>query len=202
MKIHLLNESWEIANSIEELEPLMTKINNVIKNKSAIIQRIYVDGIDLNEDFLDYVTENIRKIDDINIHTIDERTFINQLISTSSDYLERALPDLVTFTNELYKGLNDDIWNKFSTFIEGLEYIIYTISSIRNSSTIYVSFDNPSEFLQNLNITLHELMEAAEDKNNSLMADLLSYEISPQLDNLFKLLNHTIDCEVKRNDLQ
>jgi|GEM_PF-3279832 len=202
MKIYMLDEVLQFTNRSDEIENIIHKINHIAQESNVIIQQITVDGADLEEDFYEHLSEHIAQVEEVRVETVSEREFVDQLIVTSMEYLGRAIPELDAFTNRLYQGLNDEVWGTFHSFIEGLEYIIFTIERIRTARNAYVSFSDASKFHQQLHTNLQQLMSAAEDKDNSLMSDLINYEFKPQLSELLRVLGETIDREVKRHDLQ
>ncbi|QGQ93523.1 hypothetical protein EHS13_00580 [Paenibacillus psychroresistens] len=202
IKIYILDEVWEYSNHVNEIVPLFSKLNDLTNKADLVIQQIIIDDTEITGDFMDYLSENIDSIDEIHIQVIDKREMLDEMLVTSSQYLTRALPEMTLFINQLYQGLNDLVWNKFSVFIEGLQYVIYTLDSISQSVNRYTTFPNSALFLQELNLVLQQLMEASINKDNALMADILNYELKPHLEKLQGLFTHTIDSEVKRNDLQ
>jgi hypothetical protein len=202
MKVYILDEVWEHTNHTNEIEPLFIKLNQFTKASNLVIQQIVIDGVELTGDFMEYLVDNIDAIKDIHIEVIDKRVMMDEMMVSSSQYLANSLPEMSVFINQLYQGLNDEVWNKFSEMIEGLQYVIYTLDVISQSSQAYKTFPNSALFLQELNLILQQLMDASINKDNSLMADLLNYELKPHLAKLQELFHVTIDSEVKRNDLQ
>ncbi|MCD1260842.1 hypothetical protein B5M42_018735 [Paenibacillus athensensis] len=202
MKIYMLDEVLQFANELNEIETIIHKINELAKRSNVIIQHITVNGEPLEEDFYGYLTEHMAQIEEIRVETIAEREHIDQLIVRSTEYLGRALPELDAFTNRIYQGFSDEVWSTFHSFIEGLEYIIITLESIRSARSPYMSFSSSEVYLQQIHASLQQLMEASTDKDNSLIADLIHYEFKPLLADLHHELGETLDCEVKRDDLQ
>jgi hypothetical protein len=202
MKVHLLENTWDFSNNPSQLELIVDTIEEFAREKSLYIQRIVVDSEEVLDDFSEYLAVHIEHIEVIEIEAVSNKRFLDELIITSSDYLKHSLPGLTILSNDLYKGLNEETWIALNDFIEGLQYISRTLSALSSSQRLYDSFTDPTGTLIELNSALQHLMEASLQKDNTLMADLLSYEIKPLLEGLLDLLNHTLDSEVQRNDLQ
>jgi hypothetical protein len=202
MKIYILDEIWEYTNHVNEIEPLLIRLNQLTKLSDLVIQQIIINGAVLKGDFMEYLTENIDTINEILIEVIGKHEMLDEMIVTSSQYLEGSFPEISLLASRFYQGLSDEGWSKFSELMEGLQYVIYTLDAISQSVKAYKTFPNSALFLQELNLILKQLMDASSNQDNSLMADILNYELKPHLATLQGLLQNTIDSEVKRNDLQ
>jgi len=115
-----------------------------------------------------------------------------------------AIPQLKVLSDEFYAAPTTDTWNKMSDFLEGVQWVISTFSSIdgwQNLNTIvndYEVWNGYAKEIFSLQQIIVEFEEVLENNDVVSIGDILAYEIEPILksmeENLCKLCTETIRC--------
>ncbi|GGF91483.1 hypothetical protein [Paenibacillus abyssi] len=195
MKIYMLNEVWEYENSQEQIDFIVDRIQTFLNQSRVIIEQILIDGEELDGNFTDFLAGHIDGVNKVDIKVVKESEWLTQMLESSTHYISRALPELTKLSDQLYTGLDVNVWSSINDFTEGLQHITILVQSLSGYMLSDGNAGGSEAFLSQLNGNLGQFMNAALDKDHTLMADLLNYEIKPQLEQLLHQLNQIMISE-------
>lgn len=177
--IYFLEKDEEIIEKIADiLTDEMEKTNKVIKS-------LEIDGLELYQDYFEYILDNINYIESINAKLITYKELVGETLVGTIDYLQGAAEEIVPLSEAFYAEPTKESWDDFSDLLEGINWIISVFNLIDNDKTLIETL--PSYEIWNLYakdiLTLNELIpqmnDALNSKDNTLLADLMMYEILP-----------------------
>jgi hypothetical protein len=198
MQVQISEESWNYSNDAAEVEKLMGDIQAFLNQTGLYLSAMRVDANEIYEDYQDYIMDHIHEIECIEVvaHTIEEMT--NQILLSTEQYLERAIPNMRQLSREFYQGPSADSWDNMSQMVEGLQWIYQMVHSVVQADT---GSDERLPFqgvIAQFDDALPGLSDAVEMKDAVAIADAITYELLPVINGLYELIKNTIDDKVVR----
>lgn len=194
MKIFLNDSELDLKHNLT-LPQIFKNIKKELNGK--IISKIYINEVEVNER---YLKESLIEKEDINklrFMLKDNNELIKETLEEIDGYLPRLKNGCIETSNLLRNGDFKPANEKYQYIIEGLNWYSQTISNIINLLNLeeYINLINNN--LTYMNKTLEELIEAYENEDNILVADILEYEIADFIDTFIEL-NKQLKKEIIR----
>jgi hypothetical protein len=203
LKVHMENQEIEINNEQSDIDSLFNRINETLEKSGLYLSHMNIDGIEVYDDYYEYILGKLDGIKSITIEMITLRQWVDNMLLSMKDYVDRIVPETSRLSEQFYQNLNT-AWGEFVQLMEGLQWITSTLNVIDSLSKEKLYYTNWNDFLQlfsSIQQELKDLEDAVQNKDTVLIGDILQYEVKPLLENLQKTVNNTIDNEVKRHDL-
>lgn len=207
MKLYILDRILEYENKINIFDDIATEINNTVKKSNLVFSHLVIDGVEVYNDFYDYFLDNIKNIKEIIVVTKTTREISKEIILSTIDYIERAIPEIDILSNEFYRTPSSESWNKLIDLIEGFKWIIDTFVTIDTNSQLKDIVKNYEEWnlyakdVYSLKVLLNEFEEILENSDLVSTADILSYEIVPLFEEMKDKLKKLVLEEVDIDDI-
>ncbi|MEM5591541.1 hypothetical protein AAHH67_06835 [Niallia circulans] len=186
MELHLTKEIITYENSVENIEVLIQKINEDLEKNKLYFSHLIINGTEVYRDFEYKLTEDIGKIEKIQLVTKTIKEFISDLTVSLNEYCGRAVPIIKQLTEQFYQSPTEESWVLLQDLLEGLNWIYNTIKGICN-----MELDEYRENLllvsSHLDNELPNLLEAIENHDFILIGDIISYEILPQFESIISI---------------
>lgn len=196
MKVLLNNEVREELSDIDTFNKLLEAIRS--KLDSEIIEKIYLDDVEVNESYLINNEPEIEKISELKLITKKNEELILETLEEADDYLPN-LKEGVMKTSELFrKGDNEEANLKYQLCLEGLEWYINVLQRILSLIEAEKLKEEIQSCLSDINNMLVDLMKAYKNEDIVFVADLLEYEIADYIDEFIefnKELKETLDFD-------
>lgn len=202
MRIKILEHSWECENDRSQLGALFRKIEHLLEENAVHIGKMVVDGREIFEEYREYIENRVDAVKLIEIETVTLQQYADELILEIRNYLNRALPEIPSLTTEFYQGGSKEAWSRLNELLEGLQYVLQYMNIVYEQRQI--QYDNLEIFgagSQMISSSVSELMEAVQEQNTTMIADILLYEILEGLSTFKEEMQNTIDNEVVPHDL-
>lgn len=203
MIIHILDKSLEYENKQEVLDTIFKEIDNIVNSGNMIFSHLIIDGQEVYNDFYDYFLDNMKNIQEVKVVTRIAKEAFEEILLSTIDYLNRAIPEIEVLSNEFYKTPSRESWGKLGDLLEGVKWIMDTFMIIdadfdlKNIVNSYEDWNIYAEDIYKLNELLIEFEEMLENSDFVSTADILSYEIIPLFNDMKKKLEKLISEEVE-----
>ena len=207
MKIHILDKTLEYENKKDILDTMFKEINDIVSGTNLIFSHLIIDDLEVYDDFYDYFLDNIKNIEEVIVVTKTIKKMSEEILLSTVDYLERAIPEIEILSNEFYKTPSRESWKKLMDLIEGIKWIMDTFVAIdyneqlKNIVNSYEEWNIYAKDIYELNELIIEFEEILENSDFVSTADILSYEIIPLFNNMKEKLLKLISEEVEINDI-
>lgn len=208
MKIHILYKVLEYENNKDILDDIFNEINNIISNENLVFSHLIIDGIDIYEDHYDYFMDNIKFIEEVKVVAKTVKEILEEIILSTIDYIERAMPEIEILADEFYKEPSKESWHKLTELIGGIKWIIDSFAIIDNTLELkdivdsYEEWNLYAKYIYELGELMGEFEEILENNDLVSIADILSYEIVPLFkgmqEKLEKLVLEEVDMDASR----
>jgi hypothetical protein len=174
---------------LEKDEGIIEKIADILTDEmektNKVIKSLEIDGLELYQDYFEYILDNLNYIENIKVKLITYKELVGETLVGTIDYLQGAAEEIVPLSEAFYAEPTKEAWDDFSDLLEGINWIISVFNLIDNDKTLIETL--PSYEIWNLYakdiLTLNELIpqmnDALNSKDNTLLADLMMYEILP-----------------------
>ncbi len=198
MKINILGVTKEYENNRDQIDEVFEYIEKTIEDSNLILSYLEIDGIEVYSDFEDYFLDNIKTIKEINVITRTEKEMYKEILLSTTDYIERAIPEIEILSNEFYKTPTKETWNRLLQLIDGLNWIINSFSIIDSRQNLRDLVDNYEVwniYAQNifsLKDLISELDEIIQIRDLVSLGDILAYEVSPLFNKIKEILEKLI----------
>lgn len=207
MIIHILDKTLEYENKKDILDTMFKEINDIVSGTNLIFSHLIIDDLEVYDDFYDYFLDNIGNIEEVIVVTKTIKKMSEEILLSTIDYLERAIPEIEILSNEFYKTPSRESWKKLMDLIEGIKWIMDTFAAIdyneqlKNIVNSYEEWNIYAKYIYELNELIIEFEEVLENSDFVSTADILSYEIIPLFNNMKEKLLKLISEEVEINDI-
>jgi hypothetical protein len=201
MKVQVMEDVWEYSNDLLGIDHLFNKVDDLLDDSEYHISYIVVDGMEVYEDFKDYLSEHIGSVMNVQVivQTIQEMSD-NLLISTES-YLENALPEVEELYKQFYQGPTQDSWNKLVLLFEGLQWLFHLTELIEKNRPDLEDWEQCVNHIQKLKDSLGGMEEAMKSNDTIFIGDNLFYETLSSLKGFQANVKRIIDHKVVRPDV-
>ncbi|MDR3541397.1 MAG: hypothetical protein P4L69_10585 [Desulfosporosinus sp.] len=201
MEIKILEDSIQLKNEVSSIE-IMNIINEQLKVRDLILDRMSIDGRQVQGDFEEYLHDRVGEISIIEVHTIPWKKWMDGALIMALQYLGRAIPGVRRLSDDFYRGNTEENWQTLGQLLEGLQWLAELIHNLEQKGTqYYSSWDTAISLTFSFRGLLANLEEAMTTSNLVSVADVLAYQVKPLLEAIDKNIQKTVDSEVKRYDL-
>ncbi|MFC5604731.1 hypothetical protein [Sporosarcina koreensis] len=187
-------------NSSVSTEEIIKKINNLL-DKGYYFSHFIADGIEVYDEHEFYLNKNGEHISRLEIIAKTVEEFVNDLLLSTEEYIERANPDLMILAEEFYDNPNAATWERLVQLLEGLQWLDEMLLVIGQSGTVPTNWKAYLTVSAKMQENIQTLSEAVENKDNILIGDIIKYELISVFENLNNEVKQTIDNEGIRHDL-
>lgn len=181
-------------------EEVIGKINELLQN-DFYFSHLVIDGEEILEDPEIYLIRNIGNVESIEVIVVAAQEFINNLLLSTEEYAERAIPHITTLAEMFYNNPSPTNWYDLNQLLEGIQWILSMIGVVDESIVRPSSWSEVLTNVREIQAELGNLEEALENTDTVLVGDILNYEILPVFEALTKEVKRIIDTEGTRYDL-
>ena len=194
MIIKIMDSNKLFENKDSEISKIFDYINNTLEDKKVFLKSLEIDGIEVYEDYYEYLIENINFIDEVKVNIQNLSELVNDVIYSSYNYIERATPLIEKLSTKFRKGPTEESWNELENLFSGIEWILESYSNIDKYSNLnelisnYYIWNEYVVEIEKIRITLPDFLDAVKNKDSVLISDILIYEINP----IFQAMNEKL----------
>lgn len=199
MKLLFIEQVVEFEQNLT-VEEIIEKINELLGNQ-FYFSHLVIDGKEVIEAPEDYLLQNLTHITELEVIAVEAKQFVGELLLSSEEYVERAVPHITDLSDAFYHHPNQENWISLSELFEGIQWLASMISTIDQSIIRPKNWDVVVEAATTLQNELGELEEALENTDTILVGDILQYEILPAFETFGTEIKLAIDTEGIRYDL-
>lgn len=201
MKLLLLDETYTYNNDEESIDKMFGEILEKISETDLQFSHLVIDGEEVYENYGEYILERLNEVDTVEVVLKTVKELINETLLSTESYIKRAIPEIETIVDEFYQNPSQQTWEKLKQLIEGIQWIAQVILSIDQFEEKLANWEDYLTNLATLQNELPNLLEALQNQDALLIADVIQYEILPIFELLQKNVTETIDNEGARPDL-
>lgn len=196
MQVTILDETNHFNKISGVFEQVQTFINHILENKKVYFSHMIIDGVEVYHDYEYYIEDHLSQIENIHVEVKTPTEFIQDIVDSIQQYVERALPEIKQLADSFYQSSQSESWDKLHDLIEAIQWIHESIVLIDREKAKPYDWDKFLITASSFENIFPNMMEALEARDNILIADILTYEISP----LFQEIHQLNLSEVHKRD--
>lgn len=174
-------------------ENILLRISEIIDPENEIISHYNIDGNTYYGTFEDISKLDLLKIDEIVLSVKSKEEFILELTRSIVEYLERAELEIPKVVEDLYAKTSSETWNKMVDLFESLQWLFRAEEVINQTKVKLYQTEKLQKFSQNIKNSLTEIEASIINKDELMIADLINYEILPNVTKIKEhLQNHVL----------
>lgn len=206
MKIYVLDEVLEYENSEKAIDDMFNEIDEIISKSNYTFSHLEIDGYDVYTDFHEYFVDNIRNIEEVKVIAKTFKEFAEEILNTTANYLEDAIPEIQILSDEFYKSPAQESWKKLADLIEGIKWVMDSFVIVDRSNDIesivksHETWNLYAKDIHSLREIIGEFEEILRNEDLVSTADILSYEVAPLFKEMLDKLNELVDREANASD--
>ncbi|MEK4711628.1 hypothetical protein [Sporosarcina sp. FSL K6-5500] len=199
MKLNFQEQQFEFDKT-SSLDEVIAKINELL-NENYYFSHFIADGNEVYEDHEDFLTMNLDRIEKLEVIAKTGKEFLNELLLSTEDYLQRAKPELSIISEGVYSNPTAEVRTSFGQLMEGLQWLDGMLAVIDNSNERPAEWDRCMELSESMKAEIVSLSEAVENSDNVLIADIIQYEFIPIFESVEIEIGKIIDTVGTRHNL-
>jgi len=180
------------------LKEILVHVNETLISNELVYSHITVDGMDVYEEPLFFLTEGINLYTEVEIKAIDLNTLSVDTLVSIEEYSSRAIPALNKLAEDFYQKPVEESWHKLGELLEGITWLERCSIYLAKSSALENYHTALSQSL-NFSNEISILDEAVERQDLVLIGDILKYEFSPRFETLKQEIIQILSREVKKD---
>lgn len=202
MIIYVENQIFEYENRKDNVDKIIQKIYNIVSNNSKIFSYMIIDGIEVYDNFYEYILDNINVIEKVEVITQTYKELVNSVLVSTINYIERIQSRIEELANSFYKKPSQSSWKDLQDLLDGITWIMNSFAMIDQDNRLrdlvpsYESWNLYAMEVFSLKELLSDFEEALLNKDYVSIADILSYELV----SIFKGMNVKLLTLVSRED--
>lgn len=159
------------------------------------------DGEKVYDDHEDYLYENIESIGKLEVIIKSEKEFMNDVLLSAEEYLQRANPEIKTLAKNFQGVPTGDTLEHFEMQLGGAGWLSDMLKVVSSSEERPSNWKTYHELAGNLQSVLSKMGKAVEKKKNNEISKIIKQGMLPIFENLEMELGKTIDSEFTRKNL-
>lgn len=181
------------------IQTILEKVNKLIEQQGVIFSHLLVDGIEVYENHEMYIKERKTEIMEIEIITHTVKEMIWKTMQSVQEYLERAIPALNALIEKSYDDFSQATWEGINQLAEGMQWMLQFTTFTNASNEQPAHWPQVASSIVTCEKGFAQLLEAVEMQDTVLTLDILSYEIFPAYETLFKRISIALQDEEYMN---
>lgn len=194
MQIMLDEELIEIENNESGLEKLLQIIEQKAMASELIFSHLVIDGVEIYEDFANYLQANFQNIKDIHLEFLPLQQFLQDILQSTGQYLDGVIATIDNLTSAIYNQVDSETWQQIDMLLEGIQWLGETfrvMDSLPNLADMvkdYEQWNLYAKDLQELEVATASLSEPLQFADHVTVGDIILYEIKPVMERLIDSL--------------
>ena len=194
MQIMLDKELIEIENNDSGLEKLLQIIEQKAIASELIFSHLVIDGVEIYEDFADYLQANFQNLKEINLQFLPLQQFIQDILQSTGQYLDGVIATIDNLASAVYNQVDSETWQQIDFLLEGIQWLGETfrvMDSLPNLADMLKDYEQWNLYardLQELEVATASLSEPLQFADHVTVGDIILYEIKPVMERLIDSL--------------
>ncbi|MDN4606807.1 hypothetical protein [Sporosarcina highlanderae] len=159
------------------------------------------DGEEVYDEHEEYLESNLDEIKDLKVVIKTEKEFVNDVLLSAEEYLQRAIPDMSLLVEGFNRVPTSDIWDRFELLLGGMEWLNDMLKVVTNSKERPTNWELFQQLKSNMQAELLKIRKAMEKKNTNQISTIIKNGLLPFFVQLEEEFGKTIDSEFVRKDL-
>ena len=190
MQLVIGEEITEFDNNEVSIEQIIKALEEKSSSAERILSHLVIDEVEVFDDYVEYMYENLATIKVIQAQFMTLREFMQGILLSTDEYLDRAIPAVEQLAGALYSSVDADAWQQIDQLIEGVQWLqqsfdtMDSLPNLANRLSDYEQWNLYSQALRELVESVASLGEPLKFADHVSVSDIMLYEVKPALEKL------------------
>lgn len=159
------------------------------------------DGTEVYDEHEEFLESNLDEIKELEIVIKTEKEFMNDVLLSAEEYLQRTIPDVGSLANDFNRVTTSETWGGLEMLLGGVEWLNDMLKVVCNSKERPANWKTFHQLTSSMQAEVSKLGKAVEKKKNGEISTILKKGFLPIFEQLEKEFGETIDTEFVRKNL-
>ena len=174
----------EAEESSFQGETLKEVLDEIVKSHSGTyIRRVWLDGQEVSSSAPDTLMSAVSSVELLELELADLKDLMANNLSNAKEYLEKLIPGFQKAADLFRMGNEQEAHKFYLQILDGIDWISQVVQTVVNSRNKELEGQDLKDRQERLTGLMTQMLEANQNQDWVLLADLLEYEMIPFYEN-------------------
>ena len=174
----------ETEESSFQGETLKEVLDEIVKSHSGTyIRRVWLDGQEVSSSAPDTLMSAVSSVELLELELADLKDLMANNLSNAKEYLEKLIPGFQKAADLFRMGNEQEAHKFYLQILDGIDWISQVVQTVVNSRNKELEGQDLKDRQERLTCLMTQMLEANQNQDWVLLADLLEYEMIPFYEN-------------------
>ncbi|MBT3366970.1 MAG: hypothetical protein HN472_00670 [Nitrospina sp.] len=174
----------ETEESSFQGETLKEVLDEIVKSHSGTyIRRVWLDGQEVSSSAPDTLMSAVSSVELLELELADLKDLMANNLSNAKEYLEKLIPGFQKAADLFRMGNEQEAHKFYLQILDGIDWISQVVQTVVNSRNKELEGQDLKDRQERLTGLMTQMLEANQNQDWVLLADLLEYEMIPFYEN-------------------
>ena len=174
----------ETEESSFQGETLREVLDEIVKShQGTYIRRVWLDGQEVSTSASDTLMSPVSSIELLELELADLKDLMANNLSNAKEYLEKLIPGFQKAADLFRMGNEQEAHKFYLQILDGIDWISQVVQTVVNSRNKELEGQDLKDRQERLTGLMTQMLEANQNQDWVLLADLLEYEMIPFYEN-------------------
>ena len=174
----------ETEESSFQGETLKEVLDEIVKSHSGTyIRRVWLDGQEVSSSAPDTLMSAVSSVELLELELADLKDLMANNLSNAKEYLEKLIPGFQKAADLFRMGNEQEAHKFYLQILDGIDWISQVVQTVVNSRNKELVGQDLKDRQERLTGLMTQMLEANQNQDWVLLADLLEYEMIPFYEN-------------------
>ena len=174
----------ETEESSFQGETLKEVLDEIVKSHSGTyIRRVWLDGQEVSSSAPDTLMSAVSSIELLELELADLKDLMANNLGNAKEYLEKLIPGFQKAADLFRMGNEQEAHKFYLQILDGIDWISQVVQTVVNSRNKELEGQDLKDRQERLTGLMTQMLEANQNQDWVLLADLLEYEMIPFYEN-------------------
>ena len=170
----------ETEESSFQGETLKEVLDEIVKSHSGTyIRRVWLDGQEVSSSAPDTLMSAVSSVELLELELADLKDLMANNLSNAKEYLEKLIPGFQKAADLFRMGNEQEAHKFYLQILDGIDWISQVVQTVVNSRNKELEGQDLKDRQERLTGLMTQMLEANQNQDWVLLADLLEYEMIP-----------------------
>ena len=174
----------ETEESSFQGETLREVLDEIVKShQGTYIRRVWLDGQEVSTSASDTLMSPVSSIELLELELADLKDLMANNLGNAKEYLEKLIPGFQKAADLFRMGNEQEAHKFYLQILDGIDWISQVVQTVVNSRNKELEGQDLKDRQERLTGLMTQMLEANQNQDWVLLADLLEYEMIPFYEN-------------------
>ncbi|MCM3711664.1 hypothetical protein [Sporosarcina luteola] len=196
----IIGEQQIEYTEMPSVDEVIERINDSV-TEGHYFSHFIADGQEVYDEHEEYLEHKLDTIEELEVVIKTEKEFMNDVILSAEEYLQRAIPEARTLADDFGRVPTNETWDRFDMLVGGMEWLNDMLKLVSNSTERPSDWKTYHQLMSHMQAEVSKLGKAVEKRKKGEISTIIKNGLLPVFEQMEKEFGTTIDSEFVRKDL-